>query len=88
MFAFYSFYLRVTGAYAVYHVTRLVRECTMSLCVTSERFSFACKSTKTHAPGYAHVKHVFLLAGTVRTSIKFKSSCTIVRFGVTKLLVT
>ena len=28
-------------------------------------------------PGCAHAKRVFLLAGTVHASVKFKSSCTV-----------
>ena len=62
--------------YIVY-LRRLARKCTVHLCSKRVGFTFECKSIKTQAPGCAHMVRVLLLAGTVCTSIKFKSSCTV-----------
>ena len=67
----------------VYRLPRLTSSCTVRSRVTRKGFPFACKSTKkTHGPGCAHAKRLFLLAGTAHASVKFKSSCTVASNGI------
>ena len=65
----------------IYRVPRLAHACTVHLCITYKRFPLACKSINKHVPGCTHAERVFLLAGTVRVSIKFKSNCTVYPHG-------
>ena len=60
----------------VYQVPRLVPSCIVHSCITREGFRFVCKSC---VLGCAHVECVFLLAGKAHASVKFKSSCAVLK---------
>ena len=64
----------------IYCAPRLACACTVRSYVTPKGFSFVCKLAKTCVHGCAHAIRVILNLGTVRVSIKFKSSCTVVYF--------
>ena len=63
----------------VYCVPRLARACTVRSRVTHKGFSFVYDLAKTCVYGCANAIHVILNVGTVRASIKSKSSCTVAR---------
>ena len=63
----------------VYRVHGLERACTVHLSVTRKGFCLSVNLQKTRVHGCSHAIRAILNACTVLASIKFKSSCTVLR---------
>ena len=72
----------------VYRVPGLARACTVHSCVTREGFRLRVTLQKTRVHGCAHAIRAILNASTMLASIKFKSSCTVVRRAIFRLLIS